>query len=151
MLVAQENVAALGHTEITVPGKVSGCTESGLTDGTKCFTCNEIIIAQTEIPANGHSYNTVVTAPTCTEDGYTTYNCSVCGDSYVSDEVQAEGHSWKDANTESPKTCEKCGATEGEKLSLMEAFWKIIKIFIDFLKKLFESIKLNVGDVLGKK
>ncbi len=36
-----------------------------------------------------HSYNAVVTAPTCTERGYTTYSCS-CGDSYVSDYVDAK-------------------------------------------------------------
>lgn len=30
-----------------------------------------------------HSYSPVVTPPTCTERGYTTYTCSKCGDSYV--------------------------------------------------------------------
>ena len=47
-----------------------------------------------EIPANGHSYETVVTAPTCTEDGYSTHTCSVCGDSYMDSEVEALGHSF---------------------------------------------------------
>ena len=37
-----------------------------------------------------HSYSSVITAPTCTEQGYTTYTC-VCGDSYVADYVEAEG------------------------------------------------------------
>ncbi|MBE6941942.1 MAG: hypothetical protein E7455_06670 [Ruminococcaceae bacterium] len=41
--------------------------------------------------ALGHSYNAVVTAPTCTEDGYTTYTCA-CGDSYTADVVAATGH-----------------------------------------------------------
>jgi hypothetical protein len=44
------------------------------------------------VAAKGHSYNAVVTAPTCTEDGYTTYTCSVCGDHYVGNEVVAKGH-----------------------------------------------------------
>ncbi|MCD7830848.1 MAG: hypothetical protein LUI01_01055, partial [Firmicutes bacterium] len=39
-----------------------------------------------------HSYEAVVTAPTCTEKGYTTYTCSVCGDSYTADETEATGH-----------------------------------------------------------
>lgn len=43
--------------------------------------------------AHQHSYTTVVTEPTCTEEGYTTYTCS-CGDSYVSDETAALGHSY---------------------------------------------------------
>ncbi len=38
-----------------------------------------------------HSYTEVVTAPTCTEDGYTTYTCS-CGHSYAGDYVEALGH-----------------------------------------------------------
>ncbi len=33
----------------------------------------------------GHSYNAVVTEPNYTEDGYTTYTCMACGDSYISD------------------------------------------------------------------
>ncbi len=38
-----------------------------------------------------HVYAAVVTAPTCTEAGYTTYTCT-CGDTYVADEVPALGH-----------------------------------------------------------
>ena len=38
-----------------------------------------------------HAYESVVTAPTCTEKGYTTYTCA-CGDSYVDDYVDATGH-----------------------------------------------------------
>ena len=34
--------------------------------------------------------------------------------------MSANGHEWKDATTESPKTCEKCGETEGEKLPPIE-------------------------------
>ncbi len=41
-----------------------------------------------------HSYSTVVTAPTCTEDGYTTYTCTLCGDSYIGDETPATGHNY---------------------------------------------------------
>ena len=44
--------------------------------------------------AGGHKYESVVTAPTCTEQGYTTHTCSACGDSYVDAYVDAKGHSW---------------------------------------------------------
>ena len=44
-------------------------------------------------PEHTHEYAIVVTAPTCTEDGYATYTCE-CGDSYVADEVSATGHSY---------------------------------------------------------
>ena len=51
-----------------------------------------------------HSYTTVVTEPTCTEGGYTTYTCE-CGDSYVADETAALGHNWKGTG------CENCDET----------------------------------------
>ena len=40
-----------------------------------------------------HEYHGVVTNPTCTEQGYTTYTCD-CGESYVSDYVNAKGHNY---------------------------------------------------------
>jgi hypothetical protein len=45
-----------------------------------------------------HAYSAVVTAPTCTEQGYTTYTCE-CGDSYVGDYVDATGdHTYSTAS-----------------------------------------------------
>ena len=63
-----------------------------------------------------HNYEAVVTEPTCEEAGYTTYTCSGCGDTYTADEVAAPGHSWVDADCDTPKTCSVCSATEGEAL-----------------------------------
>ena len=40
-----------------------------------------------------HNYNSVVTNPTCTENGYTTYTCTECGYSYTDNTVTA-GHSY---------------------------------------------------------
>ena len=39
-----------------------------------------------------HSYTATATDPTCTEQGYTTYTCSECGDSYVDAYVDPLGH-----------------------------------------------------------
>ncbi len=44
--------------------------------------------------AEGHSYTAEVTEPTCTEQGYTTHTCTVCGDSYTDSFVEALGHSF---------------------------------------------------------
>ena len=52
-----------------------------------------------------HEYTAVVTAPTCTEDGYTTYTCAECGDSYTADVVPALGHDWNGLE------CSRCDAT----------------------------------------
>ena len=58
-----------------------------------------------------HSYEAVVTAPTCTEGGYTTHICS-CGDSYVTDETAALGHTEAEAVRENEKaaTCTEGGS-----------------------------------------
>ena len=59
-------------------------------------------------PEHIHSYSTAVTAPTCTEPGYTTYSCA-CGDSYVDDYVDPTGHSYEATVTE--PTCTEQGYT----------------------------------------
>ena len=66
-----------------------------------------------------HTYEAVVTEPTCTEQGYTTYTCAVCGESYVGDYVDALGHSYEAVVTEptcteqgyTTYTCAACGDT----------------------------------------
>ena len=73
--------------------------------------------------AHEHSYTAVVTAPTCTEKGYTTHTCS-CGDSYVDTYVDALGHAWDSGTvTKQPTatetgvrtyTCTRCNATKTE-------------------------------------
>lgn len=61
-----------------------------------------------------HSYASVVTAPSCTEKGYTTHTCS-CGDSYTDNETDATGHNYSDATCSAAATCS-CGATNGTAL-----------------------------------
>ena len=51
-----------------------------------------------------HEYQAVVTEPTCTEPGFTTYTCA-CGDSYIADETPALGHDWEGTG------CNRCDAT----------------------------------------
>ena len=70
-----------------------------------------------------HSYKDVVTAPTCTEKGYTTHTCS-CGDSYVDTYVDALGHAWDSGTVTKQPTatetgirtyaCTRCSATKTE-------------------------------------
>ena len=75
------------------------------------------------VEAHEHSYTAVVTAPTCTEKGYTTHTCA-CGESYVDTYVDALGHSWDSGTvTKEPTatetgirtyTCTRCNATKTE-------------------------------------
>ena len=63
-----------------------------------------------------HEYTKVITKPTCTEDGYTTYTCD-CGEEYVSDKVNALGHNVALILGFEP-TCTKKGLTEGRYCSV---------------------------------
>ena len=60
-----------------------------------CSICGET--KTDEIAPTGHSYKAEVTAPTCTDEGYTTHTCSACGDSYVDSKVPAKGHTASNA------------------------------------------------------
>ena len=57
----------------------------------------------TEPADHTHDYVTVVTAPTCTEKGFTTYTCA-CGETYVDDYVDTIGH--RDSDFDS--LCDNC-------------------------------------------
>ena len=99
----QKTLAELGHDYLN-----GTCTRCGQKEG--------------ETP-HKHSYKDIVTAPTCTEKGYTTHTCA-CGESYVDTYVDALGHSWDSGTvTKEPTatetgirtyTCTRCNATKTE-------------------------------------
>lgn len=102
-----EGDPAAGH----VPGEAATCTTPQL-----CTKCGAVIVN-----ALGHDYQEDVTAPTCTEMGYTTYTCSRCGDTYKGDYTDAAGHKpgdWiidqeptTDSEGSKHKECTVCGET----------------------------------------
>ena len=55
-----------------------------------------------------HNFIPAVTAPTCTEQGYTTYTCS-CGNSYTADYTDATGHDWDEGTVTVKPTCTTTG------------------------------------------
>ena len=65
-----------------IPGAPATCTEPRL-----CTRCGAVLEK-----ALGHDYKSEVTAPTCTEMGYTTNTCSRCGDTNKSDYTEPAGH-----------------------------------------------------------
>ena len=88
-----------------------------------------------------HSYKDVVTAPTCTEKGYTTHTCS-CGDSYVDTYVDALGHVWDSGKvTKQPTatetgvrtyTCTRCHETKTESIPVVSV--DVTQMFTDVEK-----------------
>ena len=107
-----EETSALGHNMVAVPAVAPTCTETGLTAGTKCSRCGAIGVAQTTVPATGHSYTTKTVAATCTAAGYTEYSCA-CGYSYRN-EISALGHNMVAVPAVDP-TCTETGLTAGTK------------------------------------
>lgn len=87
---------------VTTP---ASCT----TVGSKHLTCTCGYEKDVEIPALNHSYNTVVTNPTCTKQGYTTYTCIRGDHTYVDNYVDALDHI--DENTDH-KCDRNCGKTD---------------------------------------
>ena len=92
-----------------IPGAPATCTEPQL-----CTRCGAVLEK-----ALGHDYKSEVTAPTCTEMGYTTNICSRCGDTNKSNYTEPAGHKpgdWiidKEPTTDSEgskhKECTVCG------------------------------------------
>ncbi|MBR4132484.1 MAG: S-layer homology domain-containing protein, partial [Oscillospiraceae bacterium] len=96
----------------------------------------EVQVWGSPIEACDHNYVAVMTAPTCTEKGYTTYTCSKCGDSYRGDEVAALGHDFGEwavtkeatcaASGEEARTCTRCGEKETKAIDALGHDYKAV-------------------------
>jgi hypothetical protein len=76
-------------------------------------------------PTCEHKYIATVTGPTCTEQGYTTYTCALCGDTYRADYTPALGHNYVQTGKTEPSgstdgsvtyTCSRCGDTYSQRI-----------------------------------
>jgi uncharacterized protein YgiM (DUF1202 family) len=105
------------------------CVVDGLTWGKidQGWTCLDyVIVVDIEQPEHKHEYNAIVTAPTCTDEGYTVYACD-CGDIYEGDRVTALGHDLTQHAAKSPtctqigwneyETCSRCGHTTYQEIA----------------------------------
>lgn len=127
-----EPIKAPGHTVVEDAAKEPTCTETGLTEGKHCSVCNEVLEAQTVVPAKGHSMTkTEAKAATCTEPGNNAYwTCETCGQVFKDEQgtqpttvaaetINATGHTPKtDWTTDGDyhwHVCDKCGAVVGDK------------------------------------
>lgn len=60
------------HTLVTDVAVAATCTKSGISEGSHCSVCNEVIVAQEEVHALGHDWSgewTIVKEATATTDG----------------------------------------------------------------------------------
>ncbi len=75
----------LGHIEVTDKEVAATCTTTGLTAGSHCEVCDEVLVEQTTTPKLGHNYSTEKTEANLTRpsevdgewiDGYYTFTCA---------------------------------------------------------------------------
>ena len=97
--------AVFEHTAANDIGYAATCTDTGLTDGSHCALCGEVLTAQEEIPAGGHVWQenyTVDQEATDLEDGRKSIHCSNCD--AVKDEqiIPAGSNSTGELITENP-------------------------------------------------
>ncbi len=95
-----------GHDYVYTPIDEATCKNTG-TDKVTCSRCGYENIEST--PMKPHNHVPTVTPATCTVNGYTTYTCDGCGDSYTEAGETAQGHKWS-TSVISP-TCTEQGYT----------------------------------------
>lgn len=127
-------VAALGHSAITVDAVKPTCTETGKTASQKCARCGVALTETSIIPATGHKK--VIDQPvaaTCTSTGLGEgSHCDFCGEVFVKQEViEMLGHEFDyesldkattTANGKRKGTCKICGYQADEVLYNVSVF-----------------------------
>ena len=109
-----------GHKAAVEEAAAADCTHTGLSEGSHCSYCGEILAAQQITPALGHSYVKVdATKPDCTHTGLTDgVKCERCGEWLLEQTViPALGHTAvTDAAVDAD--CIHTGLTEGSHCSV---------------------------------
>ncbi|MGM9671822.1 MAG: S-layer homology domain-containing protein [Oscillospiraceae bacterium] len=118
-------IPMVAHTPEVVEAVAPTCTETGLTEGSVCAVCGEVLVAQEEVEALGHDFGEweVSKKATCTEAGEETRTCTREGcEEIETREVEALGHDfgeWEVSKEvtcteagEETRTCTRCGEVE---------------------------------------
>ena len=139
-----------GTTTITLPKlntsdytysvvKAASCTATGAGRYVWKMTTYGKFQFDVTLPKANHRYKSTVTAPTCTERGYTSHTCSVCGDSYKDAYTAALGHNYTykvaaapttSANGKLTGTCSRCNSTTAitlPKLNTSDYTYSVVK------------------------
>ena len=110
-----EALDVTGHSPVAIPGAEPTCTATGLTEGSYCSVCEEILVAQTVLAPKGHTGQILPgTAPTCLASGLSDGEvCETCGVVLVQQTTLPRlGHSYQytdNGNGTHTGTCERCG------------------------------------------
>ena len=106
----------VAHNEVIDAAVEATCTTTGLTEGSHCSVCGEVLKAQENVPTIAHTevIDAAVDAD-CTTAGKTQgSHCSVCGEVLVAqEEIPALGHT-EEVIEGTAATCTESGLTEGK-------------------------------------
>lgn len=106
-------IPTVAHTEVVDAAVAATCTTDGKTEGKHCSVCGEVLVAQTTVPATGHTESgdwIVDKAATCEEAGSRHKVCSVCGETAVTETIPATGHTEGEWITDAEATCTEEGS-----------------------------------------
>ena len=86
--IKEEIIEPLGHTEVIDEAMMSTCFINGLTQGSHCIVCNEVILAQKELPLANHvEVIDAAVEATCNSYGLTQgSHCEMCNKVIVEQE-----------------------------------------------------------------
>ncbi len=112
------------HTAVIDAAVTASCKNTGLTEGSHCSICNEVLVAQTIVPkTEEHTTVTDAAVPaTCKDTGLTEgSHCSVCNKVLVTQTVapKTEDHT-PVTDAAVPATCKDTGLTEGSHCSVCD-------------------------------
>ncbi len=118
-ILLQGDEVALSTEKHKVGDWIIDTEASCYSDGLKhkeCSVCKLVTEKEVISASESHDYKATVTDPTCTEDGYTTYVCSKCGDTYTDNIISSPGHTLTKVEAV-PATCTTTGKKEHYKCS----------------------------------
>ena len=143
VLTAQAFLDKTPHTEQIKEGYAPTCFRDGLSDEIKCGVCHEVIQEQTLLPMVECNYVEVVTPNLCISEGYSTFTCSFCSDSYIDNYTPAAGHSYGEWTTNGSRTVRNC-----ENFSNCGTYQEIVALSATYVgDTLFVGEKINVNNI----
>ena len=110
----------LAHVPEEIPAVAATCTSTGLTAGSKCSLCGEILTAQEETEKTAHTPEEIPAVDaTCTSTGLTAGSkCSLCGEILTAQEETEKTAHTPEEIPAVDATCSSTGLTAGSKCSV---------------------------------
>ena len=147
----EESVPKLNHTEVIDKGYASTCISTGLTDGSHCSVCNEVIEEQIVIPVADHEWNnsyTIDKPATCTEEGSKSIHCKNCSATKNSKVIPLIDHSYDEGVTDPKATTTADGVktyicTNGCGETTTEVIPKISSQKLSYIKTVYNGSPKN--------